>query len=99
MSNYTKRDIRAADMLALILIGLALVLVISAVLPQFAGAEGLKGWKGMKAVENAAPHTRTVGLWVAASVFLALGGALHLKVRQLVRNGGREPEDYAGVPE
>lgn len=41
----------------------------------------------------------TALLWIGAATTLALGSALNLKVRQLVRNQGREPPGYEGVPE
>ena len=37
--------------------------------------------------------------WLPGVLWLILGAALALKVRQLVRNRGREPEDHPGVPE
>ena len=37
--------------------------------------------------------------WFSALAFLVLGLALHFKVRDLSKNGGREPEEYPGVPE
>ncbi|TVS08157.1 MAG: hypothetical protein EA423_02090, partial [Phycisphaerales bacterium] len=36
--------------------------------------------------------------FIFGAVFLALGGALHFKVRQLQRNGGVEPSDDEGAP-
>ena len=41
----------------------------------------------------------TLLLWIAAVSTLSLGVALNLKLRQLVRNKGEEPQDYDGVPE
>ncbi|MBX3462787.1 MAG: hypothetical protein KF830_06425 [Planctomycetes bacterium] len=86
MTTYTKRDIRAADMLAMILIGFGLVLILFQVLPLM----------------NAKPDVKvqmSPVVWILAGVFVLLGLALNLKVRQLVRNKGREPEDYPDVPE
>ena len=40
-----------------------------------------------------------LALWGVAAALLVLGSALNLKVRQLIANKGREPEDYEGVPE
>lgn len=85
MTVYTKRDIRAADMLAMILFGFGAVFVCFAAF-KTTGKVG-------KAGDSA------VGTWIIAGVFLALGTALNLKVRQLVRTKGAEPVDYDGVPE
>lgn len=82
MTSYTKRDLRAADMLAMVLFGLGFLMTLTAAL-RGAG-------KGMAA---------TPAQWVVAASLLVLGLALHLKVRQLVRHRGREPEEYPGVPE
>lgn len=84
MTTYTKRDIRAADMLAMILFGFGVVLVFFAV---------------FKTIGNAGKGGSVVGTWIIAGVFLALGTALNLKVRQLVRTKGAEPVDYDGVPD
>ena len=83
MTTYTKRDIRAADMLAMILSGFGVVLFVFAALPLITGKTGKGG--------------TSPTLWTLATVFVALGVALHLKIKQLVRNQGREPEDYPGV--
>ncbi len=85
MTSYTKRDIRAADILAMILFGFGVVLVLFAVF-KVTGKVGKEGGS-------------VVGTWIIASVFLALGTALNLKVRQLVRTKGVEPVDYDGVPD
>ena len=85
VTTYTKRDIRAADLLAIVLTGLGLVLVVLAVVATV-GKSG-KGSGG------------AIDTWILAGVFLVLGLALNLKVRQLVRNKGVEPIDYDGVPD
>jgi hypothetical protein len=84
VTTYTKRDIRAADALAMILFGLGVVLVFFAV---------------FKTIGKADKGGSVVGAWIIAGVFLALGTALNLKVRQLVRTKGAEPVDYDGVPD
>lgn len=84
MTHYTKRDIRAADMLAMILVGFGVVLLLFAVLPP------------LLAKDKGGVH---LGLAILSAVFLLLGTVLNLKVRQLVRNAGREPDEYPGVPE
>ena len=85
MTIYTKRDIRAADILAMILFGFGVVLVLFAILK----ATGKVGEGGGSAGT----------LWIVAGVFLLLGGALNLKVRQLIRNKGAESVDYDGAPD
>ncbi|HEX5050913.1 MAG TPA: hypothetical protein VFZ65_03995 [Planctomycetota bacterium] len=85
MTTYTKRDIRAADMMAMILFGFGVVLVFFAVFKMIGKADKEGG--------------SVAGTWIIAGVFLALGTALNLKVRQLVRNKGVEPVDYDGVPD
>lgn len=84
VTNYTKRDIKAADMFALILVGFGVALVFFAI---------------FKTMGKTAKGGSVVGTWIIAGVFLALGTALNLKVRQLVRNKGVEPVDYDGVPD
>lgn len=85
MTTYTKRDIRAADLLAIILFGFGVVLAVFALFDS-TSAKG-SGSGG------------AVGSWLMAAVFLALGTALNLKVRQLIRTKGVEPKDYDGVPD
>ncbi len=86
MTTYTKRDIRAADMFALILVGFGVVLMLVAAMPRIAANTDQGG--GMNPA-----------LWIVAGVFVVLGVALNLKIKQLVRNQGREPEDRPGVAE
>ena len=78
MTTYTKRDLRAVDLLALVLFVIGIVLALFAV---------------FKVRQN------TLLLWIAAVSTLSLGVALNLKLRQLVKNKGEEPQDYDGVPE
>jgi len=85
MTTYTKRDIKAADMLAMILVGFGVVLLLLAAMPIIAAKSGKEGGTNP-------------ALWVVAAVFVFLGVALNLKIKQLVRNQGREPEDYPGIP-
>ena len=84
-TTYTKRDIRAADMLAIILVGVGFVLFLCAPWP-IGTASGKGSGTGM-------------ALWVVAGAFVLLGIALNLKIRQLIRNEGREPGEYPGVPD
>jgi lipopolysaccharide export LptBFGC system permease protein LptF len=85
VTTYTKRDIKAADMLAMILVGFGVVIVFFALFKTI-GKAGKAGGS-------------VAGTWITAGVFLALGTALNLKVRQLVRTKGVEPVDYDGVPD
>ncbi len=78
MTTYTKRDLRAVDLLALVLFVIGIVLALFAVFQV---------------------RQNTLLLWIAAVSTLSLGVALNLKLRQLVRNKGEEPQDYDGVPE
>ncbi len=43
--------------------------------------------------------SNVLGIWVIAGLFIVLGMALNLKVREITRNHGRETEDYPGVPQ
>lgn len=86
MTSYTKRDIRAADILAMVLVGLGVLVLLLAALPL--------GFSQLTKGGGSSP-----GLWIAGGVFVLLGTALNLKIRQLARNAGREPEDHPGVPE
>jgi lipopolysaccharide export LptBFGC system permease protein LptF len=83
VTTYTKRDVRAADMLAMILFGFGVVLVLFAIFKMIGKTDKSSG--------------SIAGTWIIAGVFLGLGMALNLKVRQLVRNKGVEPVDYDGV--
>ena len=86
MTTYTKRDIRAADILAMVLVGLGVLVLLLAALPL-----------GFAQLTNGGASRP--GLWIAGGVFVLLGTALNLKIRQLARNAGRESEDHPGVPE
>lgn len=70
MTTCTKRDIKAADMLKMIRFGFGLVLVFSALLKTIGKTGKDRGSRWRVDI---------------AGVFLALGAALNLKVRQLVR--------------
>lgn len=89
MTTYDKRDLRAADFAAILFFGFGLVLAAFATISPFvpigrlAAAGGAMRWLA----------------WIAAAAFAMVGGILNLKVRQLARNGGREPVDYDGVPD
>ena len=107
--GYSKRDLRAADMLALIFVGLGIAIVAYGVVGWVGGAKPQEGKDGEKIVapdqagapagadekkkgsEGADPPDLLP--FIFGAVFLALGGALHFKVRQLQRNGGVEPSD------
>ena len=83
MTTYTKRDIRAADMLAILLVGFGVVWILFAALPLLVADSGKASGANL-------------ALWLVAGVFLALGMALNRKIHQLVGNQLREPE---GPPE
>lgn len=74
VATYTRREVRAVDLLAVILFGFGLVLVLFAVLKMYGADES----------------GSAAGAWIVAGVFLMLGLALNLKVRELVRNNGAE---------
>jgi hypothetical protein len=93
VTTYTKRDLRAADMLAMTLLGLGAMLIVFGVVKLTGSAASLNAKQQID--ESRIP----VSLWVAVASFMLLGMALNLKVRELVRSKGREPEDYAGVAE
>lgn len=86
MTTYTKRDLRAADLLAAILFGLGVVMLAFAALP----------WFQSKPTVSAGDN---LPLWIEGGVFAILGLALNLKLRELIRNRGKEPEQYPGVPD
>jgi hypothetical protein len=94
-TTYCKRDIRSADLLAIILFGFGCVLAMMGTFVAFFP------WQSAKdlAPKHGDSSATALGLAAAAAIFLMLGGALNLKVRQLVRHGGREPGEYEGVPE
>ena len=94
MTTYRKRDLRAADVLSMILVGLGLVFVVFAVYRVVAPID-----VEPKADKRPNGPASSFGLWLVAVTFLSLGMALQLKIRQLIRTGGREPESYEGVPE
>ena len=82
MTTYSKTDIRAADMLAVTLSGLGILLL------AFAAFE---------TIGKGAHPSSNIRLWLSAGVFLPLGLALNFKIRQLVRNQGTEPVGCDGV--
>ena len=74
-TTYSKRDVRAANLFALMLFGVGIALV----------ALGLFATLGLGAEQVSVVH-----VWLAAVVFLALGTAMNLKVRELARSQRRE---------
>ncbi len=83
LTTYTKRSLRAVDLLALVLRVVGVVLALVALLGVLESKRG----------------GTTPLPWIGAASTLALGTAPKLKVRQLVRRRGMEPEEYEGVPE
>lgn len=117
--GYSKRDLRAADMLALIFVGLGIALFAYGVIGWVGAKDGAKPQEGKGETEIVAPDQAAapaeaaeadkkeaaewseppnVAAFIVGAVFLSLGVALHLKVRQLQRNGGVEPSDDEGAP-
>ena len=88
-TTYTKRDLRAADMLAMIFVGLGVLIAFGLACPLDAPGVG----KAAKASASG------FGSWLVVMALLSLGTALNMKVRQLIRSGGREPDDHGSVPE
>jgi len=116
--QHTQRDLRAADVLAMIFVGVGLVLATFGVIglvgsasdgddvapPVKVAGEGeaasQKAVAGpVKRVKHGGWRRAGVAPLVAGIACLCLGGAVCLKVRQLQRTGGREPDEYDGVPE
>ncbi|OHB76862.1 MAG: hypothetical protein A2Z34_04315 [Planctomycetes bacterium RBG_16_59_8] len=114
--QYSKKDLKSVDALALILVGMGVVFLFVA-LPQFL-SEGTKAspaptrkmtaWSDAGIADNDLPlkaskkvYRPVPGLAPAllGFVFVCLGVALNLGVRRVVRNKGKDVEDYAGVPE
>jgi len=103
--KYTPRDLRAADMLALILVGIGVAMLAIGVI-QFAttgSAEvATKNSVTQASKSDVAPKSKGAGfvavpgvrVGVAGSVLGCLGAALCFKVRQLARTGGVEPPEY-----
>ncbi len=110
--QYSQRDLRAADMLALLFVGLGIALVAIGVIRLVTEDSTSAKSKSTVAAAESAPRSVAVvdkkapARSVVAGVFplvigivcLCLGTALNLKVRQLKRTGGKEPADYEGVP-
>jgi hypothetical protein len=91
VSSYSRRDLRTADMLAIILFGLGLFV---------AGLVLLQALDACREVPRLTAGRLGPALpWIFGGGLLLLGGALNLKVRQLARNGGREPAEYGSGPQ
>ena len=99
--EYSKRDIKTADALALILTGLGILLLVVGVLSIISSIGGES-----PVVDNAAKAKAASYFWqmpglrfsVLGLVFLSLGIALNLKLKRLMASGGKESPDYEGVP-
>ena len=79
MKTYTEREIRMADVAAAVLFGFGVIVALAAAWKSFGQMSEDRGGNAIAA-------------WVLAVVFLALGTALNLKVRQIRRDGHREKE-------
>lgn len=104
--RYTPRDLRAADMLALILVGIGVAMLAIGVI-QFETADSTslssaRESAAQTAKTDIAPKSNAKGfaatpgvrVGVAGFVLGCLGAALCFKVRQLTRTGGVEPAEY-----
>jgi len=84
MKSYTEREIRMADVAAAVLFGFGVLLFVGGVYRSFFGsAVMMRGGDDPRA---------GIALLALGGVFLALGWALNLKVRQIRRDGHRERE-------
>ena len=92
--KYSERDLRATDILALVLVGIGILLLIVRG-PDFVATLGDATSESDKAGEKAwlAHFTHTPGLrpTVIGLVFLCLGVALNLELESLLASGGEEP--------
>lgn len=104
--RYTRRDLRAADMLALLLVGIGVAMLVIGVI-QFATADStssssaketaaqvVKSDIAVKSKDKGFIATPGLRVGVAGFVLGCLGAALSFKVRQLIRTGGVEPSEY-----
>jgi len=107
--QYSQRDLRAANILALTFLGLGLAfaglglggLAASSSKTEIAvKADSAKlGDEDFAGASKKDPRlSAPVGLLLAGLIAGCLGTAVGLKVRQLQRTGGKEVDDYAGVP-
>jgi hypothetical protein len=103
--RYSPRDLRAADMLALILVGVGVAMLALGAL-QFPSAAPAPVKSSVASdAKDAAPASKMsiksphrlaapgVRLGVAGFVLSCLGTALCFKVRQLIVSGGNEPHE------
>ncbi len=113
-TRYTKRDLRAVDMLAIILIGVGVLVTGLGVVQLATGsghgkaavsarAEKAAGLPALapegKVPAKGAALPRGVVSLLVGTAFLLLGAALGFKVRSLIRSGGYEAAEYEGVPD
>lgn len=79
MRTYTHRELRAADLFAMVLAGAGAVLLLSAAVPLLLDGGAANG------MGSPVP-------WALGGVFFVLGVVLNFKVKQLQRSGGREAD-------
>jgi len=101
--RYTAKELRLIDMFALVLAGLGLLFLI-------AGVAGLAtagprtvvvpdhlpgpGKRGNKAIKVSVSALRQLAPFLMATTFLALGAALGVGVRRVIRNEGEDVVDF-----
>ncbi len=98
--RYTPRDLRAADIFAMVLIGFGLVLfVVGAIAfstrPDDTSASVVSKSPEGKIIPKAKPSLPPGAAFAVSGFTLGcLGAGLSFKVRQLIRTGGVEPSEY-----
>ena len=87
--KYSKRDLRAVDVLAMVLVGIGALCLL---LAFFSWTQGWKsGEAGVKTVGNL-----FVGYAIGGLIFGCSGLALNLKLRELQKDGGQDVEGTIG---
>ncbi len=103
--RYTSRDLRAADIFAMVLVVFGLVLLVIGSIAFATQPDdtdvSVVSKSGEKKVVLKAKSSLPPGVAFAVSGFTlgCLGAALSFKVRQLTRTGGIEPSEYAETEE
>jgi hypothetical protein len=98
--RYTPRDLRAADIFAMILIGFGLVLLVVGLIAFATRLDGTSASVVTKSPEGKVTRKAKpsfppgVAFAVCGFTLGCLGGALSFKVRQLIGTGGVEPSEY-----
>jgi hypothetical protein len=82
--RYSSRDLRAVDLLAMILVGIDVLCLLLSVVVWAQGRD-------VNEVASKSPNRMFVGYLIGGLVFGCSGLALNLKLRELQKQGGREP--------